>query len=644
MDQPIFISFASSDRKAADAICNALERRGMQCWIATRNIGPGENFQEAITRAIRGAKVMILVFSAHANNSLEVKKEIALAGRYNVIVVPVRVEDVVPNDALSYELAVRQWIDMFEDWEQAIERLATQVAGVVAAEPVAASSAEASSSSATGAPPPSRGSWATAGSTTDQRRPASGRRPIMYVAAGVAALLVAGSALAWQFWPTHRPMRPQQTAQTLTVPAAPAAPGNTAGSVSAPQQQQATAPPAAPPNLVPRPPTPNSAPTASQAAAQQPAAAALPAAAPPPIEAMPRGELPRGELPRGELPRGELAERVISALRERRGEFAPGDRAATGEPGATATMPPPEPLQRAAAALQAARGERPGQSFRDCPNCPEMVIVPAGRFEMGSSAAERQRLDVPPRIAEHEQPQHVVTIVKPFALGKFEVTRGEFRTFVRATNFNTPRGCLTRVDGRPTANPELSWETPGFPQTDRDPIVCVNIGEIDAYIEWLRRQTGKPYRLPSEAEWEYAARAGTQTAYYWGDSPDQVCEYENIGDETARGKLNVDFVPMPCRDGFVQTAPVGSFKPNPFGLYDMLGNVFEFTADCWTPNYIGAPTDGSAQTMPGCMMRTIRKGSFGSGQPNSFRAAVRFGEPPGLRRSHLGFRVALTLP
>src|SRR5215471_6340566 len=133
MDPAIFISFASNDRKAADTICSAIERRGMRCWIATRNIGPGENFQEAITRAIRNAKVMILVFSAHANNSLEVKKEIALAGRYNVIVVPVRVEDVVPNDALSYELAVRQWIDLFEDWEQSIERLVTQVAAAVEA-------------------------------------------------------------------------------------------------------------------------------------------------------------------------------------------------------------------------------------------------------------------------------------------------------------------------------------------------------------------------------------------------------------------------------------------------------------------------------------------------------------------------------
>src|ERR1051325_8378249 len=134
MSAPIFLSFASDDRKAAETICKAVEQRGFECWIATRNIAPGENFQEAITRAIRTAKVMILVFSAHANNSLEVKKEIALAGRYNVIVVPVRVEDVVPNDALSYELAVRQWIDLFDDGENAIERLITQISAVLQAQ------------------------------------------------------------------------------------------------------------------------------------------------------------------------------------------------------------------------------------------------------------------------------------------------------------------------------------------------------------------------------------------------------------------------------------------------------------------------------------------------------------------------------
>src|SRR3954454_4782538 len=142
MSAPIFLSFASNDRKPAETICKAVEQRGFACWIATRNIAPGENFQEAITRAIRTAKVMILVFSAHANNSLEVKKEIALAGRYNVVVVPVRVEDVVPNDALSYELAVRQWIDMFDNWEDAIERLVLQLSAVIQADAAAAPGAK----------------------------------------------------------------------------------------------------------------------------------------------------------------------------------------------------------------------------------------------------------------------------------------------------------------------------------------------------------------------------------------------------------------------------------------------------------------------------------------------------------------------
>src|SRR3954447_13260037 len=142
MSAPIFLSFANNDRKPAETICKAVEQRGLQCWISSRNIGPGENFQEAITRAIRSAKVMILVFSANANNSLEVKKEIALAGRYNVIVVPVRVEDVVPNDALSYELAVRQWIDMFDNWEDAIERLVAQLSAVIQAEAAVASAGD----------------------------------------------------------------------------------------------------------------------------------------------------------------------------------------------------------------------------------------------------------------------------------------------------------------------------------------------------------------------------------------------------------------------------------------------------------------------------------------------------------------------
>jgi len=274
-----------------------------------------------------------------------------------------------------------------------------------------------------------------------------------------------------------------------------------------------------------------------------------------------------------------------------------------------------------------------------------MVVVPPGRFEMGADDAELKRFGMMPRSGEHERPRHNVTIARPFALAKFEITRGEFRAFVRATNYASPHGCMVLVDGRPTPRPILSWEDPGFEQTERDPVVCVNVGEIDAYIEWLRRQTGRPYRLPTEAEWEYAARGGTTTAFYWGDDPNLVCGYENVADLAAKEKSSsADFVAMPCRDGFARTSPVGSFKPNPFGLYDMLGNVHEFTADCWAPSYDGAPADGSAVTATDCPARAIRKASFGNGLPESFRSAHRFGEPGGIRRARVGFRVALTLP
>jgi hypothetical protein len=129
---PIFISYSSSDQKVAEAICDALQARGLACWIACRDISPGENFQESIVKAIRSAKLMLLVFTSEANNSNEIKKELVLAGRHHVTVIPVRVEDVVPNDALAYELATRQWIDLFKDWEREIERLAGQIGSILA--------------------------------------------------------------------------------------------------------------------------------------------------------------------------------------------------------------------------------------------------------------------------------------------------------------------------------------------------------------------------------------------------------------------------------------------------------------------------------------------------------------------------------
>lgn len=775
MSAQVFISFSSHDRKAAETIYKAVEQRGLQCWISSRNIGPGENFQEAITRAIRSAKVMILVFSANANNSLEVKKEIALAGRYNVIVVPVRVEDVVPNDALSYELAVRQWIDMFDNWEDAIERLVAQLSAVIqldAADAPAGDGAAAAPTPAPAVPPPAAPPPATA--ATEPGRPSM--LPII-AAAAVVILIVLGGA-AWFLWPAAE----KQSAQQIPAPAKAAPPPVAAAAAPSPpapttpslrealaarlaealprlgekaREDIARAYMAAPGHKAQAAPvkadghwlsfdrrTPEIARDGGLEGCQvqygEPCALLavddtlepLPADKKLAARDMPRTHY-AGEFDPAQIPgmhffadRADVAgyraaaapkaaafhpvrgrffavagaanqyaaeqqalkrcnddpvrngaggncflyavdNRVVLPLRLREPMTAASVAAVPQGPPAAQSAPQAQPV---AAAAPHPRPVQP-KTFRDCPNCPEMVVVPAGKFEMGAADGEHERFEVPPNLAGFEQPRHAVTIGQPFALAKTEVTRGEFAAFVKATNFHIAPGCVAPGEARlvrnrdagPRQRPlgraaemaaearlqrdaELSWQNPGFPQTDRDPVVCVNGADINAYVEWLQKTTGKPYRLPSEAEFEYAARGGTTTPFYWGADPDKVCDYENIGDQTAAEEFRqVGFAGMPCRDGFVQTAPVGSFKPNPFGLYDMLGNVWEITADCWAGSYAGAPSDSSARTSGDCGMHAARKGSFGNGRPAFFRAAHRFAEPVGIKRNRSGFRVALSL-
>lgn len=272
-----------------------------------------------------------------------------------------------------------------------------------------------------------------------------------------------------------------------------------------------------------------------------------------------------------------------------------------------------------------------------------MVVIPAGTFQMGAAPGENERYQVPTGEAGRDGPQHPVTLAKPFALAKFDVTRGEFAAFARETNFHHRSGCLTVAGNTWVPQREAGWEDPGFAQTERDPVVCVNEIEIGAYLAWLRRVTGKDYRLPSEAEWEYAERGGAATAFYWGDDAKAACAYENVGDEAYGAKYGVKPV-VACNDGFAELAPVGSFKPNPFGLYDMAGNIFVITADCWNDNYDGAPRDGSAWMTGDCTRHPARKASFGNPHPWMFRAANREAEGGIVRRNRFGFRVALSLP
>ena len=233
---------------------------------------------------------------------------------------------------------------------------------------------------------------------------------------------------------------------------------------------------------------------------------------------------------------------------------------------------------------------------RDCPECPEMVVVPAGSFMMGG------RFD-------DERPVHEVTIGAPFAVGRYEVTFAEWDACAR------DGGCPC---GEDIADDLLNWGR------GRRPVIRVSWVDAQRYVQWLSRKTGKTYRLPSESEWEYAARAGTQTAYSWGDE---------IGVDRA------NCIGCGSQWDRERTAPVGSFGANAWGLHDMHGNVREWVEDCWNGSYAGAPVDGSAWQRGTCDKRVFRGGSW-INAPSSLRAAHRNRYAAGFRVINLGFRVA----
>jgi len=276
---------------------------------------------------------------------------------------------------------------------------------------------------------------------------------------------------------------------------------------------------------------------------------------------------------------------------------------------------------------------RVGQVFRDCDVCPEMVVVPSGSFMMGSPSSEQGRND-------DEGPVHRVRIAKSFAVGVYEVTRGEFSRFVAATGHPGGDSCWTLESKEIKDLLVRNWWRPGFSQTNRDPVVCVNWNDAQAYTRWLSGETGEEYRLLSESEWEYVARAGTRTARYWGASESGQCHHANGADRKLKGQYSLAKGVVSCDDGHVYTAPVGSYVGNGYGLHDVLGNVMEWTQDCWS--YVGAPSDGSAMESGDCSRRVLRGGSWYF-KPRNLRSAIRFRLPAGDRSYLAGIRVARTL-
>jgi len=240
----------------------------------------------------------------------------------------------------------------------------------------------------------------------------------------------------------------------------------------------------------------------------------------------------------------------------------------------------------------------PGTVFRDCEGCPEMVVVPAGLFVMGLGGKT-------PR----EGPPHRVFVAEPFAIGRFEVT------------FDQWAACL--ADGVCLHDPDdHEWG-----RGDR-PVINVDFHRIMNFVAWLSEKTGHQYRIPSEAEWEYAHRGGTVTAYPWG--PDAGINRANCKDCKSKWSAH-------------STAPVGSFAPNPFGLYDTVGNAFEWVADCWNPTHEGAPKNTVARTDGNCKLRVMRGGSFYYFKKVA-RASYRAKNPANVKSYWLGFRVARSLP
>ena len=288
----------------------------------------------------------------------------------------------------------------------------------------------------------------------------------------------------------------------------------------------------------------------------------------------------------------------------------------------------------------------------------KLTLIPAGEFKMGSAESAEATAaffnktygkNLTADYFKGEHPQHRVRITKPFYLATYHVTRGQFRQFVKDSGYKTDaeKGDLPGAWGWDAekkgfvCSKDYLWRNAGFEQTDEHPVVTVSWNDAVAFCKWLGRKEGKTYRLPTEAEWEYACRAGTTTRYSSGDDPETLAKVGNVADATLRAKLpdSVDNT-IKASDGYVFTAPVGQFKPNAFGLYDMHGNAWQWCADWYGEDYGKSPADNPTGPETGTE-RVFRGGSWYNG-PNDCRSATRHRSTPGDRDNFTGFRVAMT--
>ena len=623
---------------------------------------PGTEWGSAIVRALDDCRVLVLIFSSNANESPQIRREVERAVSKGIPVIPVRIEDIVPTDALAYFMDSVHWLDaLTPPLESHLRRLADSVNALLhidsgklgdldprpSRSPILGSTDESKSPDVALAQPSREPNEDDKRVTTAKpSRPqtpiaSKARQSAMLSIAALFLLALGGFAMyAYRQW--------------IPSGSTPVASTSGAGPLVAAKSNEPKLLPAAPsspaaPALVEDDIIWNAIKTTGVAVQLEEFVKKYPtsahaAEAHARLEQMRKDQEERSDAQRiadakakadaEAKRRAEEAEQQRLAAHKAEEERADAQRIADAKAKADAeakrqaasvptqlspVQPPPAAVQAPAAPTQPAaiswtplslereRALKPKDSFKECDKCPEMIVVPAGSFTMGSPANESERED-------HEGPQHRVTLARQFAVGQFELTFDEWDACAAAGGCNASR-----------------HSNPGGSGRGRRPVNYVSWDDAKTYVAWLAKMTGKPYRLLSEAEYEYAIRAGTQTAYPWGN---------NIG------KNNANCVSCGSQWDNKETAPVGSFAANGFGLYDMVGNVWEWTADCYHGyhnGYNGAPADGSPWTGGGdCTKPNLRGGSY-AGFPEDVRSAKRVGFNADDRADNIGFRVGRTL-
>ncbi|MEW6437666.1 MAG: SUMF1/EgtB/PvdO family nonheme iron enzyme [Pseudomonadota bacterium] len=609
MAAAVFITHSSRDYKQSRAVVDVLEKNGLSCWISERDIGAGDNYGDAIVDAIESAKVMVLVFSANANNSDEIKKEIALASQRKLTVVPIRIEDATPSKAFRYELVTRNWIDCFPDWNQGMQTLVRRVSSIIGdAKPL-----------------------------DDLPQPVPVPKPRIepaWIAAAAAGIVVIAGGAAYS-------LRPQPAPVTIThnddngqiVPAAsrPQQVADATGNKPAAGNDAATGDhPAAAPSPAAEVPAPKPTPIA-QAAAPKPVSIAEADAPRPAPDTQAEAPKPAPDTQAAASQPTPVAQVITPKPAPIEQTAAPKPALAPAIPKKTqiAALGPVVPVQTIAPPVKPlpskpaapAISDKPpaynaatpgGQIFRECKDCPQMVVVPRGTAILGSPAGEPGR-------QSNEAAPHSVTIDKPFAVGRYAVTFDDWAACVAGGGCN---------GYKPDDN--------GFGR-GRRPVIFVSWNDANAYVNWLKHKTGQPYRLLSESEWEYAARGCTKA-----DCPDTPFWFGDIAPDLANYDSRYSYEGSPKADHEVATVPVDQGKPNPFGLTNMLGNVQQWVDDCWNAD-LSAPSDGSALLTGDCGDRVIRGGSY-SDKPDALRASARAWDAADDRESpNIGIRVGRTL-